>query len=59
MTLLRCERGFGAAHAGVLYGMGAAAPRPHRGNRMRLLASGDPRGTVGEREREECRDLLL
>ena len=56
---LRCERGFGAAHVGVLSGVGAAAPRPHRGNRMGPLAAGDPRGTVGEREREEGRHLLL
>ena len=35
------------------------APRPHRGNRMRPLAAGDLRSTVGEREREEGRDLLL
>ena len=56
---LRCERGFGAAHVEVLSDVSAAAPRPHRGNRMGPLASGEPRGTVGEREREEGRDLLL
>ena len=48
---LRCERGFGAAHVGVLSGVGVAAPRSHRGHRMGPLAAGDPRGTVGERER--------
>ena len=31
----------------------------HRGNRVGSLATGDSRGTVGEREREEGRDLLL
>ena len=56
---LRCERGFGAAHVGVLSGVGAAAPRSHHGNRLGPLAAGGPRGTVGEREREEGRDLLL
>ena len=56
---LRCERRFGAAHVRVLSGVGAAAPRSHHGNRMEPLAAGDPRGIVGEREREEGRDLLL
>ena len=56
---LWCERGFGAAHVGVLSGVGAAAPRYHRGNRVGPLAIGDPRGTVSECEREEGRDLLL
>ena len=56
---LRCERGFGAAHVGVPSGVSAAAPRSHRGNRVGPLATGDPRGTVGGREREESRDLLL
>ena len=48
---LRCERGFGAAHIRVLSGVGAAAPRSHRGNRVESLATDDFRGTVGERER--------
>ena len=56
---LRCERGFGAAHVTVLSGVGAAAPRSHHGNRVGSLATGDSRGTVGEREREKGRDLLL
>ena len=56
---LRCERGFGAAHVGILSALGTAAPRPHRGNSMGLLAADDRRGTVGEREREKGRDLLL
>ena len=56
---LRCERGFGAAHIRVLSGVGAAAPRSHRGNQVGSLATGNPRGTVGEREREEGRGLLL
>ena len=56
---LRCERGFGAAHAGVLSSVDAVASRPHRGNRMGPLAVCDPRGTVNEREKEEGRDLLL
>ena len=58
-TESRRKRGFGAAHVGVLSGVGAAAPRSHHGNQMGPLAAGDPRGTVGEREREEGRDLLL
>ena len=56
---LWCERGFGAAYFGVLSDVGAFAPWSHHGNRMGPLAAGDPRGTVGEREREEGRDLLL
>ena len=55
---LRCERGLGAAHVRVLSGVGAAVPRSHHGNRVGSLAIGDSRGTVGEREREEGRDLL-
>ena len=56
---LRCERGFSAAHVTVLSGVGAAAQRSHRGSRVESLATGDSRGTVGELEREEGRNLLL
>ena len=64
LPLLRCERGFGAAHVGVLSGVGAAAPRSHRGNRMGPFAAGDLRGTVDERERGRavtsfCEQVML
>ena len=59
LSPLRCERGIGAVHAGLLSGVDAAVPRPYCGNRMGSLAAGDPRDNIGERDREEGRDLLL
>ena len=54
------ERGFGAAHIGVLSGVGAAAPRSLRGNRMGPLAAGDLTSRRGRRAVTSfCEQVML